>query len=85
MDQRKVCRRVPVAVVLSGLALGLLSLSVLSLGGCAVGVSADAGVSITPTTGEGRPEHHEERITSDPYMTSSGRAETAAKQSQGPH
>jgi hypothetical protein len=85
MDHRKVWRRLPVAAAATGLALGSLALGLLTLGGCAVGVSADAGISVTPTTGEGRHEHHEERIMSDPYMSSSGRAETAAKQGQGPH
>ncbi len=80
MNDHKNWRRLSARLALSGLALGLLS-----LGGCAVGVSADAGVSVTPTTGESRHEHHDDRPYSDPYMTSSGRAETAAHQAERPH
>ena len=80
MQVRKQWQQWSVALAVAGLAVGLVS-----LGGCAVGVSADAGVSVTPTTGETRRDHYDDRPYADPYMTSAGRAETAAKQAERPH
>ena len=80
MQVRQQWHQWSVALAVAGLAMGLVS-----LGGCAVGVSADAGVSVTPTTWETRRDHHDDRPYADPYMTSSGRAETEAKQAERPH
>ena len=67
-------RLATIAAVLAGAAL-LLS-------GCAIGMSAHADVSVTPTD---REVVRDQGPHSDPYMTSDGAKETAAKQAERPH